>query len=41
MARKLFISFLGTNFYHECYYTDGGGKATRPVMYNKPLSKGL
>ena len=22
MARKLFISFLGINFYHECYYID-------------------
>lgn len=22
MERKLFISFLGTNFYKECYYTD-------------------
>lgn len=29
MARKLFISFLGTNFYHECYYTDGGWESNK------------
>lgn len=29
MARKLFISFLGTNFYYECYYTDGGWESNK------------